>query len=905
MVIYHELLPIFKPVSYTKHYNPTPMAEDKSWIAKLTALIGSLALTAVTPDAGLSMILGGVATNISSQFLYDLFNPRWQKLWRGKDGILNHDIQKALVAALQEAYKQIEENYTRLHTPGKSEKESIAYFITVLSAEAAQRLLQPDAQSNPLGAQELLSYLSFTQETQIYPQLQERLQLLSTNPPNEWEANPLSEQFLQYFKGNLGALVKEAFIAQLIANPVAKEKLTLLYFEVLNQSVTQGNEQIMNVLQNLQTQVTHAGTYTELWVSAIRRFNERFEELKQGQDQILKEVKNLPEAVQQAVAAGFKQLSPAAVLPNFMASERYNSLTQQLTQLQNEQRKLIIKIEKTKEVLTNQPEEHIEELLKGNLQDLQIEHIQTATKLADTQKELESFMRDVLALAQTIGSGIDAGDSPRLQAARRLFEAGNFEAANNTLNETAIDEEIHVAQRALANLANELQLKAQIIALNKTRPDWFEEAKRLYEKGVATHSSYHTCFACAYFLGEHKQHRTAIQYYQQMLLFSAADSPQATALNSLGNLEAAMHEYFKALAHYREALKIYRNLAQTSPQVYLPDVAMTLNNLGNIEVAMHEYSEALAHYREALKIYRTNAQTNPQVYLSAVAETLNNLGILQWAMNEYPEALINYQEALQIKRTLAQTNPQAYLRDVAETLNNLGILQWAMNEYPEALINYQEALQIKRTLAQTNPQAYLRDVAETLNNLGILQWAMNEYPEALINYQEALQIFNTLAQVNPQTYLFAVGQTLNNLGILQVDMNQYTQALQYYLKALQIYRNLAQTNLQVYLPYIADNLNNLGNLQADMYEYSEALAHYLEALQIYRTHAQTNPQVYLPYLVNITVNLSTFYKDCMPDKEISLQYAKEALIAAQPVSHVPSVQEYISTLHKILEYWDD
>ncbi|OWY22222.1 hypothetical protein C7N43_34375, partial [Sphingobacteriales bacterium UPWRP_1] len=627
------------------------MAEDRSRIAKLTALIGSLALTAVAPEAGLPMILGNMAINLSSQYIYDLFNPRWQQLWQGKDGILNHDIQKALVAALQTAYQQIAESYTELHKPDESEKKAIADFITVLSAEAEQRLLQPDAESNPVGAQELLSYLSFTQETQIYPQLQERLQLL-TNPPNEWETGPLSAQFLQYFEDNLGGLVKEAFIAQLTANPIAKEKLTLLYFEVLNQSVMQGNEQIMNALQTVQTQTTHNATYAEIWVSAIRRFNERFEELKQGQERILNEVKSLPHAVQQAVADGFKQLSTAAVLPDFMASERYKKLKNQLQQLQTGQQTLAADIAEIEEDINSQPEGRIKERLKTDLRNLQTEQLQKDKTREDTQKELETFVRDVLALAQTLGS-IDATQSPRLQEARRLFEEGDFEAANNTLNEKAIDDEIQAAKTQLENLANELQLKAQITALNKTQPHWFEEAKRLYEKGVATHSSYQTCFACAYFLAAHNQHNQAIDYYTRALPLAENERQKADILNNLGILLKAKNEFTEALLKYEEALEIRRNLAQANPQTWLPDVAMTLNNLGVLQQAKNEFTEALLKYEEALEISRNLAQANPQTWLPDVAMTLNNLGLLLKDMNEFTEALLKYEEALEIYRNLA------------------------------------------------------------------------------------------------------------------------------------------------------------------------------------------------------------------------------------------------------------
>ncbi|MBS1515362.1 MAG: hypothetical protein JSS63_10035, partial [Bacteroidetes bacterium] len=44
--------------------------------------------------------------------------------------------------------------------------------------------------------------------------------------------------------------------------------------------------------------------------------------------------------------------------------------------------------------------------------------------------------------------------------------------------------------------------------------------------------------------------------------------------------------------HYLEALKIYRELAETNPNAYRPHVAMTLNNLAILEKNNNEYEQA-------------------------------------------------------------------------------------------------------------------------------------------------------------------------------------------------------------------------------------------------------------------------------------------------------------------------
>ena len=128
---------------------------------------------------------------------------------------------------------------------------------------------------------------------------------------------------------------------------------------------------------------------------------------------------------------------------------------------------------------------------------------------------------------------------------------------------------------------------------------------------------------------------------------------------------------------------------------------------------------AEGYWNKALQIYRDLAEESPQVFLPDMAGTLNNLGLLQQANNEFPQALESYKEALKIRRKLAEKSPQVFLPDVATTLNNLGNLQKDNNENSRALESYKEALKIRRKLAEESPQVFLPDVAGTLNNLGI------------------------------------------------------------------------------------------------------------------------------------------------------------------------------------------
>ena len=193
-------------------------------------------------------------------------------------------------------------------------------------------------------------------------------------------------------------------------------------------------------------------------------------------------------------------------------------------------------------------------------------------------------------------------------------------------------------QPFLKDNAEEFLLKARATLLNyDLKEQRFVLAKRYFEQSLASDRNIDNIFA--YFLHNHNQFNQAEPLYQ-------------------------------------EALDHYRTLADTNPQSYLPDVAMTLNNLANLQRAKNEYGKAEKNYIEALDHYQTLADTNPQTYLPDVAITLNNLGILQSDKNEYGKAEKNFQEVLDIRRTLADTNPQTYLPYVGIILKAQGKGYW-------------------------------------------------------------------------------------------------------------------------------------------------------------------------------------------------------------------------------------
>jgi Tfp pilus assembly protein PilF len=375
----------------------------------------------------------------------------------------------------------------------------------------------------------------------------------------------------------------------------------------------------------------------------------------------------------------------------------------------------------------------------------------------------------------------------------------------------------------------------------------------------------------------------------------------AMTLNNLGNLHSDTGKHGDAEKEYKEALEKYRQLAEASPEAYLPDVAGTLNNLGNLHQTTGKHGEAEEEFGEALEIWRQLAESSPEAYLPDVAMTLNNLGILHRVTGKHGEAEKEYGEALEKYRQLAESSPEAYLPDVAMTLNNLGNLHSDTGKHGEAEKEYKEALEKYRQLAESSPETYLSNVAQTLNNLGLLHSDTGKHSDAEKEYGEALEIRRQLAEASPEAYLPYVANTLNNLALLHSNTGKHDDAEKEYGEALKKYRQLAETSTEAYLPYVAGTLNNVGALHYATGKHGEAEKEYGEALEKYRQLAEASPEAYLPDVAMTLNNLGNLHKNTGKHGEAEKEYSealeiRRQLAEASPGAYLPYVAMTLNNL---------
>ncbi|MCP4699492.1 MAG: tetratricopeptide repeat protein, partial [Gammaproteobacteria bacterium] len=198
----------------------------------------------------------------------------------------------------------------------------------------------------------------------------------------------------------------------------------------------------------------------------------------------------------------------------------------------------------------------------------------------------------------------------------------------------------------------------------------------------------------------------------------------------------------EAEAAYQEALKIYRQLADAQPAVYLSDVATTLNNLSALLAAdSGRRGEAEAACQEALKIYRQLADAQPAVYLSYVAATLNNLAnLLGDDSGRRGEAEAAYQEALKIYRQLADAQPAVYTPDLANTLGAFGLFYLQADKAAAALVYQEEAIERLHPYARQHPRVFGNKQALILFLSAQAHKRLNQFDQARAALQEALPL---------------------------------------------------------------------------------------------------------------------------------------------------------------------
>jgi tetratricopeptide (TPR) repeat protein len=198
------------------------------------------------------------------------------------------------------------------------------------------------------------------------------------------------------------------------------------------------------------------------------------------------------------------------------------------------------------------------------------------------------------------------------------------------------------------------------------------------------------------------------------------------AHSSLGQVASEAGRDEEAVAHYREALRIWPDL----PEVHNA-LGGALERMGRIDEAKANFREELrlqpdfadAHYNLAILLGRTGwIDESAAEYREVLRlrpdhpEAHNNLGVYLSDIGRDEEAVAHFREAL-------RTRP-----DHAEAHHNLGMLLARTGEPDEGIGHLRQAVRIRPGYVEAH------------NNLGVLLARRGAFPEAVSEFREALRL---------------------------------------------------------------------------------------------------------------------------------------------------------------------
>jgi tetratricopeptide (TPR) repeat protein len=163
-------------------------------------------------------------------------------------------------------------------------------------------------------------------------------------------------------------------------------------------------------------------------------------------------------------------------------------------------------------------------------------------------------------------------------------------------------------------------------------------------------------------------------------------------------------------------------LAQTGPDRYEPDYALSLSNYAALLSEVGQSERGLEQSREALEIRWRLAQTGPDRYEPDYALSLNNYAKHLSEVGQSEAALEHARQAWEILRRLAQTRPDRYEPDYALSLDNYANRLSEVGQSEAALEHARQSSGLYHLLAERRPELFDYDVINTGCLMQSLSW---------------------------------------------------------------------------------------------------------------------------------------------------------------------------------------
>jgi tetratricopeptide (TPR) repeat protein len=304
-----------------------------------------------------------------------------------------------------------------------------------------------------------------------------------------------------------------------------------------------------------------------------------------------------------------------------------------------------------------------------------------------------------------------------------------------------------------------------------------------------------------------------------------------------------------------DLLAVREQLAEESPETYLPDLAISLTNL-TMRLGQTGGKEGLAVAQRAVAICERLAEESPDAFLLDLARSLNNLSAHLSNAGRHDEALAAIQRAVAACERLAEESPEASLPTLAGSLNNLVVHLGEAGRYDEALAAAQRAVDCWGRLASENPDAHLTGLAWSLSNLARCLAEAGRCEEALAPAQRAADLYEPLVEESPDAHTENLAWSLENLARRMGEAGRREQAVAAAQRAVDCWDRLAEESPDAHLENLARSLENLAADLDGAGRREEALVPAQRAVNLYEGLAEGSPDAHLENLARSLENLA-------------------------------------------------
>jgi tetratricopeptide (TPR) repeat protein len=249
-------------------------------------------------------------------------------------------------------------------------------------------------------------------------------------------------------------------------------------------------------------------------------------------------------------------------------------------------------------------------------------------------------------------------------------------------------------------------------------------------------------------------------YYDEALVIAKKMNNarlEAIIIGNFANLHLDKGEYFEAIKKYNKAKKKFSSEADNVSE------ARMLNGIGAINSRIGNDDIALAHYQEALNIYKTlDANNEPYPALSSTT-ILMNIGLIHFKNDLFIKAESSFLEAL---KTLKSYNYKFY---ISGCFHMLAKIYLALNKIDNSLLFANKSFDISKELGTQS------GILESKILLAKINYQKNQTKaiEQLENVLETVSVDGSLEMKREVYELLYIGYKFQNKLDLSLKMYEF------------------------------------------------------------------------------------------------------------------------------------